>query len=761
DFFDDLETINTTKWNLWGSPQPYIYSSSIARINGDGYYHSGMTSKQIFNLSNLIFEVKEKNWPVSYNGRPRGWGISSKNSYGVYEGSTTFVGFYEWCDYKNNCRRFYAPGYSNNFGTANDQYHVSSIAVINRTILKLFFDGSNVGNYSGNIGYDNGYFELWAHDPDSYADWTRVRKYVSQEPEIYADNIQMMQMMYIPQEQQENNNIMLNISIDDITITKKGEIENISNLTELQSNTSLIKIKLRGKMMEKININESDVLEKIENTSKLNELYVNKIFNESNESIRVIVKFRKNATNQMEKIKGEKIKDDVISKIVDKNEMYQLMENEDVDSIEENVKVNALMNDSYIVINYTVAFNNTEFNGSGVKVAVIDTGILHNSSLFPNICCEYDFVENDSYAQDENGHGTHVTSILASNLEPKGIAPGITLVPIKALDASGGGYASDIIKAVYYAVEQNVSVISLSLGAINSPILTETANEIVKDYNITIVVAAGNYGPSGTITSPGDAEYAISVGAIDKNNEIAYFSSRGPINGISKPDVVAPGVNIVTYSTNGLKGMSGTSASTPFVSGLAALLLQQNNNRTPAEIKETIMNNAVNISCEVNVCGYGKINIGKALFEKYGNKSNESNINKPLNNTENKTEQLNYSNNYEIKTINVTAGDTILITYKITNPLNKTKFDVTVYGVNESWTKYERKITLKENETKTESAFIHIPINSNNEVLNITIVTYNKVGIGNTEPMMIYVKEQEGKDEKIKDKIKNVTEKFK
>ncbi|OQX22567.1 MAG: hypothetical protein BWK75_00410 [Candidatus Altiarchaeales archaeon A3] len=759
DFFDDIETINTTKWNLWGYPQPYIYSSSIARINGDGYYHSGMTSKQIFNLSNIIFEVKEKNWPVSYNGRPRGWGISSKNTYGSYESSTTFVGFYEWCDYKNNCRRFYAPGYINNFGTANDQYHISSISAINRTILKFFFDGSNVGNYGGNISYDNGYFELWAHDPDSYADWARIRKYVSQEPDVYVDNIQMMQTMYISQEQQENNSIMVNVSIDDITITKKEESkgENISNLTELQPNTSLIKTKLRGKIKEKVNINESIVLGNMENTSKLNELYVNKIFNESNESIRVIVKFKKNTTNQT-----EKIKDRVINKIVDKNEMYQLMENEDVDSIEEDVKVNALMNDSYSAINYTVAFNNTEFNGSGIKVAVIDTGILHNSSLFPNICCEYDFVEKDTYAQDENGHGTHVASIMTSNLEPRGIAPGITLVPIRALDASGGGYTSDIIKAVYYAIEQNVSIISLSLGAINSPILTETANEIVKDYNVTIVVAAGNYGPnSGTITSPGDAEYTITVGAIDKNNEIAYFSSRGPVNGISKPDVVAPGVNIVTYSTNGLKGMSGTSASTPFVSGLAALLLQQNNHRTPTEIKEIIMNNAVNLSCEINVCGYGKINVGKALFENYkANKSNESNINETLNNTENKTDKLNYSN-YEIKTINVTAGDTILITYKITNPLNKTKFDVTIYGINESWAKYERKITLKKNETKTEKAFIRIPTNSNNEVLNITIVTYNEVGTVYTNPIMVNIKAQEEKDKRIKDRIKNVTEKFK
>jgi hypothetical protein len=95
----------------------------------------------------------------------------------------------------------------------------------------------------------------------------------------------------------------------------KEETENISNLTGLQPNTLVIKTKLRGKMIEKVEINESEVLDKIKNTSKLNELYVNKIFNESNESIRVIVKFKKNTTKQMEKMKGEKIKDVLLVKL--------------------------------------------------------------------------------------------------------------------------------------------------------------------------------------------------------------------------------------------------------------------------------------------------------------------------------------------------------------------------------------------------------------------------------------------------------------
>jgi hypothetical protein len=182
-FFDDfISSIDTNKWNLWGYPTPYLYSSSIVKVNGDGSYHSGMTTRQIFNLSNIMFEVKEKNWPVSYNGRPRGWGVSSRNNYSTTDWSSTFVNFYEWCDYQTNCRKFNAPSYTNNFGVADEQYHISSIGIINRTNVRFFFDGNYIGSFSGDLGYDNGYFELWAHDPDSYADWVRVRKYTFPEP---------------------------------------------------------------------------------------------------------------------------------------------------------------------------------------------------------------------------------------------------------------------------------------------------------------------------------------------------------------------------------------------------------------------------------------------------------------------------------------------------------------------------------------------------------------------------------------------------
>ena len=113
-FFDDFETIEATKWNKWGSPQPFISSPSIVKVNGDGWYYSGMTTDELFTLNDIMFEVKEKNWPVSYNGRARGWGLDVNNSYGSTPSVQLFAKFFEWCDYRTNCRKFWVSGGYNN-----------------------------------------------------------------------------------------------------------------------------------------------------------------------------------------------------------------------------------------------------------------------------------------------------------------------------------------------------------------------------------------------------------------------------------------------------------------------------------------------------------------------------------------------------------------------------------------------------------------------------------------------------------------------
>jgi len=624
--------------------------------------------------------------------------------------------------------------------------------------LRFYIDGVQKNAISGSVDWNKQEYDLakgthtlkWTYTKDGsvssgsdtgWIDAIEVIEYEFKDPVFYMNNVQIN--IETTQSQSINDllkpeEITFNMSIENIT-QLNNPTEKISKLPALNKTKPgelLYEKKLRGELKEKLKVNKTLG------------------------SIRIIVKFKENATlTDIKKVKGKKLSTKLVSKVSTHQEIEQLLKNENIESIEEDVRVTTLMEDSYSTINYTFSFVDAEFNGSGIMVAVIDTGILHNTTIFPNLMYEYDFVEDDNYAQDENGHGTHVSSILASNSEPMGISPGVTLIPVRVLDSSGGGYVSDVISGINYAAEQNASVISMSLGATESPILTETVNDVIKNYKVTVIAAAGNYGPnSGTITSPGDAEYAITVGAIDNNNTIAGFSSRGPINGISKPDVVAPGVNIVTYSINGMKTMSGTSMATPFVSGLAALLLQQNDSRTPDEIKGIITDSATKLNYDVNAVGSGKINIGRALSGKYEN--NEGEINET--NNETKPENETTSNaNYRVKTINATSGDVLLIDYKITNPLKESAFNITFKGINESWVNWRKEITIDSNETVIERAVITIPLCVDTKTLNMTIATNNEIGIGYTGTVRIYVEGNECNDigEK-KEKVKKITGKL-
>lgn len=171
----------------------------------------------------------------------------------------------------------------------------------------------------------------------------------------------------------------------------------------------------------------------------------------------------------------------------------------------------------------------------------------------------------------------------------------------------------------------DVKILNLSLGTpANNPIksdpMVRAVNEAVK-AGITVVVAAGNSGPdSKTILSPGNSPSAITVGAIDDRKaksesaySIAPFSSRGPTKeGLRKPDVVAPGVNIKSLANGeGFKTLSGTSMATPVVSGSLALLLSENSNLSPKELKSKIMRSCISLNDKPDNQGSGVVNIDK------------------------------------------------------------------------------------------------------------------------------------------------------
>lgn len=247
------------------------------------------------------------------------------------------------------------------------------------------------------------------------------------------------------------------------------------------------------------------------------------------------------------------------------------------------------------------------FNGTGVKVAILDTGIdpTNPDFIYPNgtskVVANRSFVDfdwdgvPDEPVQDGHGHGTHVAGIVGGlgNYLPfiKGVAPGASLIVGKVLSNEGWGYDDWIISGIEWAISEGADVISMSLGGPAYPEYDPLVDAVNQAFNqgVLVVVAAGNEGPSEfTISSPGDAENALTVGALDTLSnppEIAWFSSVGPaVNGTVKPDVVAPGVDIASDRARGTYMdmpasyyhvfASGTSMATPHVSGYAALLLQ-------------------------------------------------------------------------------------------------------------------------------------------------------------------------------------------
>ncbi len=206
------------------------------------------------------------------------------------------------------------------------------------------------------------------------------------------------------------------------------------------------------------------------------------------------------------------------------------------------------------------------FTGKGVTIAVIDTGVFPHPDLSPNLLGQVDFVAGRPIPYDDNGHGTHVAGDAAGSgmIDERfaGPAKDAQIFAMKVLGEDGSGRTSDIVKALQFAVENkdalNIRVINMSLGHTaskdyeNDPV--NIAVKAAKEAGIVVLAAAGNEGPDRkTIAAPGDSPDAITVGAAADNNtkdpsddKMAEFSSRGPTpGGLTKPDLVAPGVSIV------------------------------------------------------------------------------------------------------------------------------------------------------------------------------------------------------------------------
>ncbi|KJK44397.1 hypothetical protein UK23_29720 [Lentzea aerocolonigenes] len=260
--------------------------------------------------------------------------------------------------------------------------------------------------------------------------------------------------------------------------------------------------------------------------------------------------------------------------------------------------------------------------GKGVKVAIVDTGVDENHpDLKGQQIAEKNFT-TDPDNTDHVGHGTHVGSTVASHdSKYGGVAPGAQLIDAKVC-IEFGCQESWILDGMRWAAEQGAQVVNMSLGGGDTEEidpLEQAVNELTAKYGTLFVIAAGNSGGTGTVSSPSTAEAALSVGAVDRDDSLAPFSSRGPRVGDSglKPEVTAPGVGIVAAAagTNGEHvAFSGTSMATPHVAGAAALLKSQHPEWTPAQLKSVLATTAKpTAGLSAFDQGAGRIDVSKAI----------------------------------------------------------------------------------------------------------------------------------------------------
>ncbi|MFX1512375.1 MAG: S8 family peptidase [Promethearchaeota archaeon] len=331
--------------------------------------------------------------------------------------------------------------------------------------------------------------------------------------------------------------------------------------------------------------------------------------------------------------------------ILDRRGLEELARNPGIVQIQPNLPVFEMLDTVREAVGVDDVYYNLGINGSGVRIAVIDSGIdAEHVDLQGKVAAAgwKDFINDEVEAYDDRGHGTHVAGIIAGqgNQDSKyrGIAPGAELLIAKILDKNGQGTLSDVIAGIEWAVKNDADIINLSLGTSvtgDGTTATDMAVNRAVELGCTVIVAAGNFGANGsrTIGIPGTAASAITVGGVVEpaesstgNWEIYEKSSRGPtLDGRIKPDICAPGKSIWSAWASIYAGDiyryrkdEGTSMSTAVVSGIAALMLQRNYSLSPTDIKNILTSTAKPIDPEEstpnNDYGYGVVNASTAVI---------------------------------------------------------------------------------------------------------------------------------------------------
>ncbi len=344
---------------------------------------------------------------------------------------------------------------------------------------------------------------------------------------------------------------------------------------------------------------------------------------------------------------------------VDEDRLEELHEKNSVWSYELDTHITAQMNRVSEIIGLKWA-HERNITGEGVGVAVADTGICLHKDFTEGgnrVLGFYDLLHGRAEPYDDNGHGSHVAGIIGGNGflsggKYAGVAPKCNLVGIKVLDQKGDGNISDVLAGLQWIIENkkkyNIRIVNISVGTTSKENIDENSLLVkgvnaVWDEGIVVVVAAGNNGPGPmSISTPGISRKVITVGSSDDRiavelfgNKTKDYSGRGPTAScIKKPDIVAPGSNIIScgtmknyqrYRYNIINNprvdnyslmyaiKSGTSMATPIVSGAITLLLSKYPDMTNKDVKLKLRESAVDLGYSWSKQGWGLLNIPRLL----------------------------------------------------------------------------------------------------------------------------------------------------
>lgn len=345
----------------------------------------------------------------------------------------------------------------------------------------------------------------------------------------------------------------------------------------------------------------------------------------NNEKVPVLIQFKNKPDAQLVKANGGNIKYeyDVVSAVA--AELPQKA----IDALSKNPNIELIEPDGIAQITgETVPWGINKvnapetqalgFDGTGIKVAIIDTGVDYNHpDLAANYLGGYDYVNNDNDPMDDHSHGTHVAGTVLgidNEIGVLGVAPNAGFYALKAADSTGYCSYSDIIASINWAVNNNADVITMSLGGSYSSTL-KAACDNAYNNGVVVVGAAGNTG--GSVIYPAGYDSVIAVAATDSSNNRASWSSYGP-----QVELSAPGVSIYSTMPGSSYGYkSGTSMATPHVTGVVALLLNTDvsgssldldNDGTwdPAEVRARLQSTATDLGAtgKDDYYGYGLVN---------------------------------------------------------------------------------------------------------------------------------------------------------